>query len=352
MFADMPKAKKKTGAAAGPDSGPGDRQDQLQQQIDELRGLLAERAAQPAPPKVKQVRSFAVQHDPQAPQANPATPGTPGVAPQQLANNTPAGAATHQPQPLSTPALAHQQILGAALQQMVQGPAPQLPGENPMSSFLVLGAILDPKVKAKIWEGKYVELSSLGDSKEPAVAVSVNKDDSLISLTPSKTPPPSNIYQWQRLFSTYAAVYTERFPAQAPGIITYAIRILDLHKQYGGTAWREYDENFRRVRAHCPTLPWHTINWDMAMSSIHLPANQQSQKTPNASQPSSSSHRATQKGTCFKFDQKGSCANTKCRYKHICTICGKGHSRQKCYASESAKPATDASKGAGAQEAP
>jgi hypothetical protein len=247
---------------------------------------------------------------------------------------------------------------------MVQGPTPDLPGENPVTNFLVLGAILDPKVKTKIWEGKYVELSSLGDAKEPSVAVSVNKDDSLISLTPSKTPPPSNIHQWQRLFSTYAAVYTERFPAQAPGIITYAIRILDLHKQYGGTAWREYDENFRRVRAHCPTLPWHTINWDMAMSSIHLPTNQQAQVTPSTSQPrtpfrgrhtasntggqaSSSSHRARQKGTCFRYDQKGSCANTKCLYKHTCTICGEGHSRQRCYANSSTKPASDTSKGAG-----
>ena len=92
----------------------------------------------------------------------------------------------------------------------------------------------------------------------------------------------------------------------------------------------------------------------MAMSSIHLPTNQQTQKTPNTSQPktpfrsqptarntvgqaSSSSHRATQKGTCFRYDQKGSCANTKCRYKHTCTICGKGHSRLRCFS----KPAVN-----------
>ena len=87
----MPKAKKKTGAAAVParraaraakrperfrqpqddseedttppqlDSGPGDQQDQLQQQINELRALLEERTAQVPQPQVQQVQTFAVQ---------------------------------------------------------------------------------------------------------------------------------------------------------------------------------------------------------------------------------------------------------------------------------------------------
>ena len=176
--------------------------------------------------------------------------------------------------------------------------------------------------------------------------MAINKDDSLISLTPSKMPPPANIYQWLRLFATYAALYTETFPTQAPAMFTYAIRILDLHRQYGGTAWRIYDDNFRRVRAHCPTMPWHTINWDMAMSSLHIPATfQQSQKTATAAgQPAAGPQggqaakgsRLTPKGHCFRFDQRGSCSRTDCRFTHTCTICGKDHSRQKC--GEQSKP--------------
>jgi hypothetical protein len=240
---------------------------------------------------------------------------------------------------------------------MLQGETPQLAGENPVSNFLVLGAILDPKVKAKIWEGKYVDLATLGEQKEPTVAVSVNKDDSLVSLTPAKTPPPANIYQWQRLFATYAAIYAERFPAQAPALFTYSIRILDLHRQYPGTAWRTYDENFRRVRAHCPTLPWHTINWDMAMASIHMPTSQQAQESPPAKQKqpfrnqhvargttgqSTSTRRFTPRGHCFRFDQKGACATPSCQFKHTCTICGMGHSRQKCTSQTDQKSSADA----------
>jgi hypothetical protein len=284
-----------------------------------------------------------------------------------LQEHATAGTSTHTPQQLSVPEQTHQQILGAALQQMMQGPTQQLTGENPVSNYLVLGAILDPKVKAKVWEGKYIELSSLGDQKEPAVSVAINQDDSLISLTPSKVPPPANVYQWLRLFATYAAVYTERFPAQAPSMFTYAIRILDLHHQYRGTAWHTYDENFRRVRAHCPTMPWHTVNWDMAMSSVHIPTTfQQTQKTATAAkqpfrgQPTgrpqagqagqaAKGKRLTSRGHCFRFDQRGACTHTDCRFKHTCTICGKGHSRQKCSEQPKNKSSTDSSQAAGSK---
>ena len=132
-------------------------------------------------------------------------------------------------------------------------------------------------------------------------------------------------------------------------MFTYAVRILDLQHQYGGTAWRTYDENFRRVRAHCPTMPWHTVNWDMAMSSLHIPSTStqhQTHKTaatPLAGQVAGG-RRPTPKGHCFRFDQRGSCSHSDCRFKHTCTICGKGHSRQKCRDQHKAKPTTDARK--------
>jgi hypothetical protein len=59
-----------------------------------------------------------------------------------------------------------QQILGAALQAMLHEEPNNDQGEELMADYLVLGALLDPKIKDNIWAGKYVELSSLGDSKD------------------------------------------------------------------------------------------------------------------------------------------------------------------------------------------
>jgi hypothetical protein len=235
---------------------------------------------------------------------------------------------------------------------MLQGGAtPQTTGENPVTNYLVLGATLDPKIKAKVWAGQYVELSSLSDQSDVKVSVSVNKDDSLISLTPAKSPPPATIYSWLRLFAAYAAVYLERYPAQGPAMFSYTVRIFDLHRQYGGVAWRNYDEKFRRVKAVCPTLPWHTVNWDMAMSLVHPSANpggqsQSTRPTSNGRHPfrgqsgqnqtggqasryQTDDNRGANRGVCFRFNGKG-CELTNCRFKHACSNCGRAHSKQKC----------------------
>ena len=55
-----------------------------------------------------------------------------------------------------------------------------------ISPFLVLGSTLDPKIKLKIWEGGYVDLSTLATITDPSVSVAVTTDGQqpTISLTP------------------------------------------------------------------------------------------------------------------------------------------------------------------------
>ena len=53
---------------------------------------------------------------------------------------------------------------------------------------------------------------------------------------------------------------------------------------------------------------------------------------------------STPRGFCYKYDQKGSCPADPCKYKHLCTNCGKkGHSKQKCRSQSQSSP-TDTSK--------
>ena len=128
----------------------------------------------------------------------------------------------------------------------------------------------------------------------------------------------------------------------------YMIRILDMQRRYGGLIWRSYDEKFRKVKGKCQKLPWHVINWQIALPCINMVPGtnvnkgQVTNKRPFREQPGTSSQGQASgqagkkdrilKGYCFKYDRSGSCPNNDCKFKHICSICGgEGHNRQKCH---------------------
>ena len=165
------------------------------------------------------------------------------------------------PRSMLPPTATTQGLLATVLQQMTATEASATGESHTIAPFLVLWPTLDPKVKCKIWEGGYVELGSLVASESNmTVAVNNEGNQSSISLTPVRARPPGNVMEWLRLFSTYAAVYLDRHPGEAPGILTYMVSILDMQRRHAGFAWRLYDERFRRIRALAPSMPWHITN--------------------------------------------------------------------------------------------
>ena len=70
---------------------------------------------------------------------------------------------------------------------------------NDIAPFFVLGATLDPKVKAKIRQGAYVELGSLSSPTGSSVYVSMGADGlQSVALTPVGARPPATILEWIR----------------------------------------------------------------------------------------------------------------------------------------------------------
>ena len=177
---------------------------------------------------------------------------------QQNSDNNTAVKMSHQQ---SQPAVNLDQMLSNAMSQIINPQGHDNEGKKLVSSYLILGATLDPKVKSKIWSREYVELSSLHQEQmDPAVSVSVQDNGKpSISLRPTKSSPASNFYQWLTWFGTYASVYLEKFPEQASSVMTYMIRILELSRKHQGFLWRTYDENFRRMRSYVD-MPWHITN--------------------------------------------------------------------------------------------
>ena len=236
-----------------------------------------------------------------------------------------------------------QQMLTGTLAHLINPSHQDRQGETLISNYLILGATLDPKIKAKIWAGEYVDLSSLQGTADPAVSVSVHDDGNpSISLKTSKSTPPASYFQWLRLFGIYAAVYLQKFPNQAPSMVTYMVRILEINTKHAGYLWRSYDENFRRVRAHVTeeVLPWHRINWDLLLQNMSNgplstpnPRNQPFRRNPNqTNQTRFDTTNRTPRGICFVYDKQGKCDRPACRFEHKCTKCWrKGHPREKCY---------------------
>ena len=189
------------------------------------------------------------------------------------------------PRSMLPPTATTQDLLATVLQQMTATEASATGESHTIAPFLVLGSTLDPKVKCKIWEGGYVELASLVASESNmTVAVNNEGDQSSISLTPVRARPPGNVMKWLRSFSTYAAVYLDRHPGEAPGILTCMVSILDMQRRHASFAWRLYDERSRRTRALAPSMPWHITNWDVAMEAIHKasssPSSVEQQRSP------------------------------------------------------------------------
>ena len=74
---------------------------------------------------------------------------------------------------------------------------------------------------------------------------------------------------WLHAFSMYTSVYGKRYPAEAPAMLTYMMQIMEMQKHHGSMAWRTYVETFRRIHVLTPSLPWQTMNWDLAMDAVH-----------------------------------------------------------------------------------
>ena len=239
----------------------------------------------------------------------------------------------------------HRSILESALNHILSTDKDKTKGEDPESTLLILGATLDPKIKAKVWAGQYIDLTTMSHAEEKPMCLAINSKNSTLSLSQPRTSGPIHIYDWLRLFGTYSALYTERNPEAAPGMFTYMVRILDIQKQYGGQVWKVYDEKFRRLKASRPTLPWCEIHWNTFMfafqpaNSPNLPFqpfiptrnNQQSQNQRprnNATSPRS----AKTPNICYDYNNKGSCTfQDACRYRHACITCHKaGHPRIRC----------------------
>ena len=136
------------------------------------------------------------------------------------------------------------------------------------------------------------------------------------------TLPANTPLTWITAFQTFVAVYTARFPNDAPALMKHSETVQDLAAKHAHL--RYYDENFRFLRQKT-LFPWDQIHSELWLQAYHI--------NKTAPVVSSESHRTHSRqpfpfGFCWKFHRGEKCSG--CKYKHVCFKCGTQDPANQC----------------------
>ncbi|ELU11268.1 hypothetical protein CAPTEDRAFT_213936, partial [Capitella teleta] len=131
----------------------------------------------------------------------------------------------------------------------------ELPAPASMATSSLLGVHVALEVRQKILQGKFVELHLLLPNKP--------MDNPKSDVKQAR--PNLSIGEFMTGFHTLAAIRTEKFPLEAPGLLKHAKTVHQLHLAFGAEACRHYDRNFRMAKEFSPLMPWGQTHLELYM---------------------------------------------------------------------------------------
>ena len=129
--------------------------------------------------------------------------------------------------------------------------------DQPSTSSLStpIAAMIDPAIKQKIWQDKYIDLAQLlpqnctPNSTKKGDQLHVSGNSALYGVPNKSKFAILNIDQWTTAFSRFTAIYGERFPESIPHLIKHAETVRNLAAtQVARSAWLMYDQQVRTDR--------------------------------------------------------------------------------------------------------
>ena len=246
--------------------------------------------------------------------------------------------------------------------------AKDLAGETLIPSVISrrpLGDTLPGKIKAKIWAGRFIELSSL--------VPKYYEEDTYFNLAAAKgsgltlKKKAGNVLsfdEWNVAFDTYISVMSVRpsIPDVVRQMIKHKAEVNHLQSSFPASdAWRKFDIEFRKAVA-APDVPvgWGTYDPALYGGSVFQALTSSLRKDDNRAsshvrrddgqyrrQANNKSASITDRDTgitvpkryCLSYHSgKPTCKSTPCRYLHECPTCKKTHPLIKC---SSAKRSSD-----------
>ena len=170
--------------------------------------------------------------------------------------------------PLSSSAAAVHPLMG--LQQAGLREASGMLGQvPPLSEAFVVGPGFLPipyKLVVAITSGQFVDFSSLlVKPSEPLPSGPVISIDGrvVVSHNPKPLRRLHDMAQWVQAFSIYTLVMVSYCPWRAVDLLKYQLLILRTQAQFGGQAWLNYDEAFRRDAAARHVSDWSCMHVEL-----------------------------------------------------------------------------------------
>ena len=148
----------------------------------------------------------------------------------------------------------------------------------------------------------------------------------------TKTKNPLSINQWTDAYLVFICIKNEKEPSEAPHLLKYLSFLRKLHKLHRDSAWRAYDESFRKLK-ETTELPWQQPIEELKGKCITL------KPISQISQPFRSKQAGRTK-FCYAFNQGDKRKVNPCSFAHICQVCRGQHPKYKCKLQTTTEPRT------------
>ncbi|XP_056018346.1 uncharacterized protein LOC130054061 [Ostrea edulis] len=230
--------------------------------------------------------------------------------------------------PMDTPNISN---VGSILDVVFSGESVRSPPIK-MLDAVPLGATISVKLKNKIWANEFVDLRSLlPDQSEEPLSITIKAGKIDVEHT-SKNKSPLSINQWTDAFLIFSTIYIQKNPQEAGNLLKYCFSVREMSHIYIDSAWRGYDESFRRLRES------HTLPWENSVPELRLKVASMgfkvSGKPANQTYGKQNPFRPFSGKVCFAFNRGQQCASNPCKYAHLCQECTGKHPKSKCFQRE------------------
>ncbi|KAJ1115264.1 hypothetical protein NDU88_003490 [Pleurodeles waltl] len=207
-------------------------------------------------------------------------------------------------------------------------PSPDIPAKEGTTDSLLsrpgkLAAHVSAETREKIWKGDFVDIFSLIRAKRREIE-GKEKEHKSSSYSERKPRIEENITNWLLGFNVFMSILLEKKTELGTSLIYYANKILKAQHTYGGSAWLEYDRDFRWAKVEDPSIGWDQTEVNVWLECVN-------NKVPGR-QPFRPQLSGEKKGSCWAFNRR-SCSHPAgtCKFKHNCSFCGHpSHPESKC----------------------
>lgn len=153
-------------------------------------------------------------------------------------------------------------------------------------------------------------------------------------VTQPRQKPISDILVWVQCFSKYAAAMSQKFPSCTSGLMSHLLVVLKAAMEVEGVSWRLYDEAFRDKMAAIGVREWAGMDvqlyQEICGSHPRKIVGQFHEGKGHGIVGVRRLGSEKRPSVCWLFNEGKCTYGAKCKFPHVCEMCGGNHSKSRC----------------------